>query len=633
MNKHLRQHPAYRLYSWVKEYKASCVILSFIAGSILFSFSSCKDSVTWEPVEEKLMTPWGEQIDPGNVLPEYPRPQMERSDWFNLNGLWNYAILPKGASIPETFDGQILVPFPVESALSGVKKKVGIDYELWYSRKFRIPAAWNGKTIKLNFGGIDWKADVWINKQFAGSHAGGYAPFSLDITPYLKRFGSQEVIVRVWDPTEKGTQPIGKQRSEYFEVWYRPVTGIWQTVWLEPVFDNHILSVRITPDIDRETVLVSVETNKPTNKDIAEIIISDGKEEVVVYSGYANRDSHIKLSNPRLWSPDDPFLYDLKVSIIDESEVMDEIKSYFGMRKISRKKDPQGLMRITLNNQFLFNYGPLDQGFWPDGIYTAPADSALIWDVAMTKKLGFNMIRKHVKTEPQRWYYHCDRLGMLVWQDMPNGDRKAEWQGPSGIDGKEITRSEESELQYRREWKEIMDYLYSHPSVVVWVPFNEGWGQFKTVEMLNWTKEYDPSRLVDGPSGGNHFPVGDIIDHHQYPGPAMPELVSDRAMVLGEFGALPLQIKKHSWYEETNFSIKTREELTEAYIEICTRLKLYIAKGLSGAVYCQTTDIEGVWREDNGFFTYDRKVVKVLLDETYSINREIVCSLDTLNNR
>lgn len=362
-----------------------------------------------------------------------------------------------------------------------------------------------------------------------------------------------------------------------------------------------------------------------------DIDVFKGEDLILTHKGVTNSSLNIQLEDPRLWSPDDPFLYNIEVKIINNEEVIDKAKSYFGMRKISLKRDSEGLLRIALNNKFLFNYGPLDQGYWPDGIYTAPSYSALEWDVANTKMIGFNMIRKHIKVEPERWYYYCDKIGMLVWQDMPSGDAKAEWKGPSGIEGKEIIRSTESEYNYRKEWKEIIDFLYSHPSIVVWIPFNEGWGQFKTVDIITWTKEYDSSRLTDGPSGGNNFPVGDMLDHHQYPGPAMPDRVTDRAMVNGEFGAIPLQIQGHSWYDELKFQNKTPEDLTNAYINICNKLKPLITKELSGAVYCQTTDIEGVWKEDNGFFTYDRKVVKVLLDKTFKINQEVVHSLDSLN--
>ena len=598
----------------------------FLPGFLLIS--SFHTSEGWEPKKEKLMTTWGERIDPTNVFPEYPRPILEREEWLNLNGLWDYAILPAGSEVPQNFTGKILVPFPVESALSGVKEKVGESNELWYHRNFSIPDKWENKNIRINFGGVDWKATVWINGKNVGEHTGGFAPFSFDVTPFIINGGDQHIVVRVWDPTEKGTQPVGKQRSEYFEVWYRPVTGIWQTVWLEPVAEHYIHAVKTTPDIDHKRLTIHVKTNEENPGEKVGISVYKDEKKILTYNGLSNTDLDLPIEEIRLWSPDDPFLYDLEIKLMNGQEVLDEVKSYFGMRKISLKRDSEGILRLALNNEFLFQYGPLDQGFWPDGIYTAPSDSALIWDVANTKLLGFNMIRKHVKTEPQRWYYHCDRLGMLVWQDMPSGDRKAEWSGPSGIDGKEIVRTGESENQYRKEWKEIIDFLYPHPSIVVWVPFNEGWGQFKTVELINWTKNYDPSRLTDGPSGGNNFPVGDIVDHHQYPGPAMPGLVTDRAMVLGEFGAIPMQIPGHSWYDEVNFRIKTSEELTDAYIDICNKLKPLIKNGLSAAVYCQTSDIEGVWREDNGFFTYDRKVVKFNVDKTFKINQEIVNSLD-----
>lgn len=593
---------------------------------------SCQQAEKWKPLKEKLMTTWGENINPLGMFPEYPRPLLERDNWLNLNGLWKYSILPSGSGIPDNYTAEILVPFPVESALSGVKKPVGEANELWYTRKFFIPESWKGKRIKINFGAVDWKATIIVNGKLAGEHTGGYTPFSFDITDLIKIGRDQEIVVKVWDPTEKGTQPTGKQRSEYFEVWYRPVTGIWQTVWLEPVADKYITAISTTPDIDEKSITINVQTNDNELKENVEITVFKGLDLILTHKGVTNTNLSIQLDNPRLWSPDDPYLYNMEVKLINNEEVIDKAKSYFGMRKISLKRDSEGMLRIALNNKFLFNYGPLDQGYWPDGIYTAPADAALEWDVANTKMIGFNMIRKHIKVEPERWYYYCDKIGMLVWQDMPSGDAKAEWKGPSGIEGKEIIRSQESEYNYRKEWKEIIDFLYSHPSIVVWIPFNEGWGQFKTVDIINWTKEYDSSRLTDGPSGGNNFPAGDMVDHHQYPGPAMPHRVTNRAMVNGEFGAIPLQIQCHSWYDELKFQNKTPEDLTKAYINICNKLKPLLSNGLSGAVYCQTTDIEGVWKEDNGFFTYDRKVIKVLKDKTFKINQEVVHSLDSLNN-
>lgn len=581
----------------------------------------------WQPAGDRIRTAWSEEIDPQNVLPEYPRPQMVRSEWKNLNGLWNYAIRPLGEQ-PAAFDGEILVPFAVESSLSGVGERLGSKNELWYERTFEISPKWNGKRILLHFGAVDWKADVWVNGISVGSHTGGYTPFSFDITAALAK-GENTLRVRVWDPTDEGYQPRGKQVNNPNGIWYTPVSGIWQTVWLEAVPQQYIREVRTTPDLDRKTFRVEVPVCNAQPGDLVEVTLYDGGAEVASARALNGATVELTLADPKCWSPDSPFLYDMKVALLRNGRRIDAVESYAAMRKFSTLRDKNGIVRLALNNKPLFQFGPLDQGWWPDGLYTAPTDEALAFDVIKTKELGYNMIRKHVKVEPARWYYHCDKAGMIVWQDMPNGDQGPQWQMHSYFTGEERHRSAESEACYRKEWKEIIDYLYSFPSIGVWVPFNEAWGQFKGPEIAEWTKAYDPSRLVNPASGGNHYLTGDILDLHHYPQPKMTLLDTNRATVLGEYGGIGLVIPDHVWVKNrdnwgyTRFN--TPKEVTDEYARYADELLRLIGCGFAAAVYTQTTDVEV---EVNGLMTYDRKVVKVEEERIREINRTICNSLN-----
>ena len=581
----------------------------------------------WKPVGNKIKTSWTENIDINNVLPEYPRPIMERSEWSNLNGLWNYTIQPLGKGIPTSFDGEILVPFAIESSLSGVGRILGENKNLWYQCSFIIPSKWKGKKILLHFGAVDWKTEVWVNNIKVGEHTGGFTPFSFDITQALD--GSKNtLVVKVWDPTDKGTQPRGKQVSQPRGIWYTPVSGIWQTVWLEPVADHYITNVRTTPDIDTNGVKVKVETDNDRVSDKFEVKVFD--EGQLVAMGTSINGLPVEISMPvdvKLWSPDSPFLYQMEVSLFSEGKRIDCIKSYMAMRKFSTKRDEKGIVRLQLNNKDLFQFGPLDQGWWPDGLYTAPTDEALRYDIKKTKDFGFNMIRKHIKVEPARWYTYCDQMGIIVWQDMPSGDKNPEWQNRKYFEGTELTRSPESEANYRKEWKEIIDCLYSYPCIGTWVPFNEAWGQFKTREIAEWTKQYDPTRLVNPASGGNHYTCGDMLDLHNYPGPKMYLYDAQRATVLGEYGGIGLVLKDHLWEPDRNWGyvqFNTSAEATAEYLRYAKMLKEMIGQGFSAAVYTQTTDVEV---EVNGLITYDRKVIK--LDEAIlkKMNEDICNSL------
>lgn len=567
-----------------------------------------------------METRWTDQVDQQQPWNKYPRPQMVRDNWRNLNGMWDYAIRSVEEDIPSEFDGEILVPFPVESSLSQVKKMVGEDNFLWYKTTFDVEDIGKDEKLNVNFGAVDWEAKVYLNGKLVGGHKGGYTPFSLDLTPYLKE-GEQELVVRVWDPTDKGSQARGKQVQNPRGIWYTPVTGIWQTVWLETVRKDHFKGLRITPDIDQEIMRLNLETSALSEKLILNTTILDNGKVIAESSSELSPITQrtgltLGVPNMKLWSPEDPFLYDLNLTLeTPEGKVVDEVKSYFGMRKISLGKDANGYTRIMLNNLPYFQFGLLDQGWWPDGLYTPSTEEAMLYDVKMTQKMGFNMLRKHVKVEPARFYYHCDRMGVLVWQDMPNGNyfRDLRIQAWEKEDAK---RSVNSSVQFENELKEMMDYFHSFPSIVAWVPFNEGWGQYETERVTKWVSAYDPSRIVDSPSGWTDRGVGDIIDTHIYPGPGMEAPEKERASVIGEFGGLGLTVEGHMWWDKKNWGYLTYsnaeqyEKRFEQLIEDLVGLKSF---GLSAAIYTQTTDVEG---EVNGLLTYDREVLKVDPEKT-----------------
>ena len=582
----------------------------------------------WKIVEGKITTPWAEKVDPSQALQEYPRPQMVRETWMNLNGLWDYAIRPKGATEAPGFDGKILVPFAVESALSGVGKTVGKEHVLVYRHAVELPRTYRNKRVLLHFGAVDWQCDVWVNGVSVGSHTGGYDPFYFDITSALKKSGPQEIRIAVWDPTDEGPQPRGKQVNAPKGIWYTPVTGIWQTVWLEAVPQTYLESIRLTPNLNEETLSLKANASNIQQGDRVKISVWDGTQKVAEQES-EKMEIAVAIPQAKRWSPENPFLYDLRITLTRKGKTIDEVRSYFGMRKISMQADANGMQRMLLNDEMLFQYGPLDQGWWPDGLYTAPTDEALRFDIQKTKDLGFNMIRKHVKVEPARWYYHCDRLGMLVWQDMPSGDMGNRWDSRPGIIGvaTDKQRTPESEKIFRDEWKAVMDANMNFPSIVVWVPFNEGWGQFETQDIAQWTVAYDSTRLVNAASGGNFFyDAGHILDLHNYPEPAMPSpehFGGKQAIVLGEYGGLGLPLEGHTWQDKNNWgyqSFPSKEELLAKYEDFINRFPELIRKGLSAAIYTQTTDVE---IETNGLMTYDRKVIKMPEDRLRQMHRKL----------
>ncbi len=609
------------------KYKRPRYNLLFQMCIIVIVFTSGDLLAQWNPAGERIKTSWSEELDPQHVHAEYPRPIMQRQQWLNLNGLWDFELLERGEAPPGEYSREILVPFPIESSLSGIMEEVGSGREAWYRRSFTVPSAWSDERILLHFGAVDWRCDVWVNGVRIGSHEGGYDPFSFDITPFLSQ-GEQELVIRVWDPTSDGPQPRGKQVNNPRGIWYTPVTGIWQTVWLEPVPEKYISGLKVNPDIDHNLLQVLPMAEHTAYGDIVKVELL--KDEQVIGEGRAalGEEVILQVDDARLWTPDDPYLYDMRITLLAGGQSVDQVTSYAAMRKIGRKKDERGIWRLQLNNKDLFQFGTLDQGWWPDGLYTAPSDEALRYDIEQTKKYGFNMIRKHVKVEPARWYMHCDQLGMLVWQDMPSGDRTHSWQNRNYYQGSELERTPASEQIYRKEWKAIIDFLQPYPSIVVWVPFNEGWGQFKTEEITAWTQQYDPGRLVNPASGGNHFRTGDMLDLHNYPEPELYMYDAERATVLGEYGGIGLALDGHLWNPDRNWGYiqyKSSEEATEAYVNYARKLADLVRMGFSAAIYTQTTDVE---MEVNGLMTYDRKVNKLDMDEVRRANEEVINVLE-----
>jgi beta-galactosidase/beta-glucuronidase len=608
--------------------------LSLVSICVCSLFPMSVNAADWKPAAGPLMTRWAKDVTPANVHREYPRPQLVRREWENLNGLWDYAIKPKAEDRPSSFEGSILVPFPVESALSGVMRRVGPENRLWYRRAIKVPKSWAAKRVLLHFDAVDWEATVWVDGKQVGVHRGGYSPFTFDVTDLATPDRVHELVVGVWDPSDAGTQPRGKQTNKPQGIWYTPSSGIWQTVWLEPVVKTYFQDLVFQPGGAPNSVILTVTSPDaavalPIEVDIFDRPPESNGKPAKIASAAGTSAIPLVLTVPSdlttYWTPDTPQLYGATVRLFsaDHKQILDEVQSYFALRNIDALPGANDrVTRIRLNNRPVFLLGPLDQGFWPDGLYTAPNDEALRSDLETTKRLGFNMVRKHVKVEPARWYYWCDRLGLLVFQDMPSGDKSA----PESTSSKaEITRSPESAKQFEAELLELIASRRQFPSIIGWVPFNEGWGQFDTAGVVRIIKEHDARRLVTPASGWNDFPVGDIHDVHSYPGPAAPKADPTRAAVLGEFGGLGLPIPEHLWMSGAKNwgyrKYKTRDELTAAYLNLAAKLAPLVEARLSAAVYTQTTDVE---TEVNGLMTYDRAVIKMDPDKLYQANRGLI---------
>jgi tetratricopeptide (TPR) repeat protein len=558
----------------------------------------------WKMQPVSIQTRWAKDVTVKNTLPEYPRPQMVRPEWQNLNGLWQYAITQKDASQPIQYDGQILVPFPIESALSGVQKPLLPTQWLWYKKSIVKPNIQGSKRILLHFGAVDWQTTVYVNGKKAGEHTGGYQNFSFDITDLLKN-GNNELVVKVYDPTDQGPNPHGKQVLVPGNIMYTASSGIWQTVWLETVPAAYISSLYMTPNVDSGHLRLMITTSTKTKDYTVEAITSNGNS----VKGKPNTSLIIPIHNARLWSPDDPYLYNLNIRLLYKGKVIDTVGSYFGMRKIEVKKDEKGIDRIFLNNIYTYNLGVLDQGFWPEGLYTAPTDEALQFDIMAIRNMGFNTIRKHIKVEPARWYYHADKMGILVWQDM-------------------VTCADEStaaHIQFEKENKENIAQLHNYPSVVVWVLFNEGWNRYDQQRLTQWMKNADPSRLVNGHSGANYdnnppyeleqkFAESDFTDTHEYPGPQIAPALPGKARLLGEWGGIRVAALKHQWNDTEGWGYiqATAKTFPQQYDSMLKRLKEYEAEGLSGSIYTEPFDVE---TEENGMMTYDREVIKIPVEK------------------
>ena len=564
-----------------------------------------------------MATPWSGHVDLDHPWPEYPRPQMVRPNWQNLNGRWQLAIGDHRSWPPDTFDEEIIIPYPLESELGGVTRTLLPMHTAWYCREFAIEPNLKGERYLLHFGAVDWQAKVWLNDHLLGEHRGGFDSFDFDITKHLDKSGPNRLVVMVRDPTEEGTQPVGKQAHDGNKIRYSPVSGIWQTVWIEAVPQSYISRVVTTPLLDASSVEVKVEAKSARRGDEVRLqVLADG-EVVGQANGTANIGQTIELATVRKWSPDDPFLYDLHVSLVRDGKVVDEVTSYFGMRSIALGRDINQQVRMMLNGEPVFQIGVLEQGYWPDGLYTPPCDEAIQHELRLVKQMGFNLIRKHMKVEPARWYYWCDKMGLLVWQDMPSGDKPAGW--PHA--GRQINRTEESAAQYRHELAAMISGLRSHPCIVTWVAFNEGWGQFDTKGITDYIRELDPTRLIISATGGNDLACGDINSNHDYshinPPPAEPH----RAAAIGEFGGLGIRIRGHGWQDSPGWGyrmLRTKDDWLLQYRVFIEDLRAAKRTHLSAAVYTQLTDVQ---QEQNGLQTYDREVVKVDVDEVASLNR------------
>ena len=565
-----------------------------------------------KPFQSELITTWGADVTPGNAWTEYPRPQLQRDSWTNLNGNWDYAITPvEQIEQPGEWDGEILVPYCLESKLGCVQRLLDATDALWYRRSFRAATSASKRTL-LNFEAVDYRCEVFVNGQSVGKHQGGNTAFTFDVTDALQD-GDNQLVVRVEDETEN-YQLRGKQTLNARGIWYTQVSGIWQTVWLEEVSPNHIRDLKIATDADTGSITVTplVEGDGEVH-----VVVKDGDN--VVAEGSGSDSIELTIADAKLWSPSSPYLYDIEATLVGADAVtLDRVASYAGIRNVGKVKDGEGNWRFTLNGDTLFHWGPLDQGWWPDGLLTPPSDEAMLFDIQWLKDAGFNMIRKHIKVEPRRYYYHCDRLGMMVWQDQVSAGNNPKWTRLQP-DPEDAVWPEQHHRQFMVELERMIALLENHPSIVVWVPFNEAWGQHRTVEVGKWTVDRDPSRLVNIASGGNFWPVGDVVDAHAYPHPKFPfdqgagGRFDDYIKVMGEFGGHGYPVKGHLWdANRRNWGYgglpQNEAEYKARYVTSLKMLNELRGKGIAAGVYTQTTDVEG---EINGLMTYDRKVIKI----------------------
>jgi len=622
----------------ITKYKLSLLFLIFV------SLSSLANDLN--PAENTMLTTWGEKVTPDNAWREYPRPQMVRDNWTNLNGLWQFAVTKNTAAKPKEWEQEILVPFALETPLSGVGRRLAPDEVIWYHKTFELPSLPKARTL-LNFEGVDHKCMVWVNGKAVGDHVGGNNPFSFDVTEHIRQ-GKNILELRVIDGTDDPDlyQLRGKQKRKNSGIWYTPSSGIWATVWLESVAETYLDSVKVIANMDGELKVEGVVKGLAKEVQLRAKVI-DGKKVVAQKTGYKNTVS-LSVKNVKQWSPSSPYLYDLAFELLDaKGEIIDQIKSYTGFRSVGKALDNNNNWQFTLNGKNIFHWGPLDQGWWPGSFLNPPADEAIIWEMEFLKAAGFNMIRKHKKAEPRRYYYHADKLGLLVWQDQPSGGAGPnEWPKWKRLDADEPGykpvygdwwASEKDPVeadwpdwahkQYMGELKVMIDTLHNHPSIVVWTPFNERWGQHRSAEIGEWVKRYDPSRHLNLASGGNFFPVTDIADQHYYPAPNFPmdiALYDDYIKVIGEFGGHGWPVKGHLWdTKRENWGYgglpETVEEYMERYRRTANTLGEFKNKGIAAAVYTQTTDVEG---EINGLITYDRKVIKITAKQLAEIHRE-----------
>ena len=615
------------------------VSLIFFALAIFSSYASGRENSFWQPARGHILTRWAKEVSPENSLPEYPRPQMVRSRWSSLNGLWNYAVTPRDSSSFGAPDGRILVPFSIESSLSGVGRSFTADDALWYETSFKVPSSWRRSRVLLHFGAVDWDAQVFVNGRFVTRHTGGYTSFTCDITPYLAKGSVQSLRLKVLDATDDDFQPCGKQSLKAKPAWYTPVSGIWQSVWMEPVPQAYVVDYLSVSDLDSRSVSLTVETagTEPGDMVVAELLeggigydtANPGRKVLARTQAAPGRPLGLKVEDVHLWSPDSPYLYGLAISLVRNGRTLDKVQAYTAMRSIGSVRDSSGVKRMALNGEPVFQFGPLDQGWFPDGLYTAPTDEALKYDIEMAREYGFNMIRKHMKVEPDRWYWHCDRLGMLVWQDMPSyaiHAKYGDWIADGYDMGNEFPASDGAKANFYKEWSEIIAGLKKFQCIVCWVPFNEAWGQFDTKDVVAFTYAQDSTRLVNMASGGNWISggCGDILDTHYYPEPHIRLWDPDMIVVLGEYGGIALPVEGHLWKEDANWGYvkyDNAEAVTDEYVRFAEMLVPLAEEGVCAAVYTQTTDVEG---EINGLMTYDREVNKLDVARVRSANRAVI---------